>query len=425
VTSSPTQRSSIANMTVTGLPCITNKRHSHIRNRPRTNMRSTATSFIRCAGMHVGHTARCSLPDVSLMRHTASSTVRSLFKHPSPPLSPFLCLSISFSFPAAYILITMTVSSSFLIITLLSVASVRCQDTCFMGPTSCNPDYDIQIDNTTPSLSAPQATCSCPSCGNSISLAYEQLYTFEGYCNGGSNYLMSLVTINFYATVGYFRVFTRDVTGLSTDSSTDYYPSASKSSSASCYNMSGEVIGQTDKLFVNIVCDFIGGCEVGSNIQGAGCHLASSTVPRIQRNIAPAVVYGWSIESIGACSVTCGQGVSFVQLDCTNSYGEAVGESLCHGLSYPTAPVCIMPDCADLYHWTFASPGSCSAVFNCVDANGHIVPDSNCPRPNPWNRMACNQVVGADIRASSASSLSASTSSLFLLVIVSSTSIVL
>jgi hypothetical protein len=189
-----------------------------------------------------------------------------------------------------------------------------------------------------PYVSGSTACNSCPSCGQSIPLAFDEYFVFTGYCDT-SVYVFQMAMIHVQSTDGsLFRVFTRDVANLSTSLSSLAYIPGTSLSSTSCFNASQHVVGDANEMSVIVLCDTLSGCTVSYNIEGYGCAppgqwAQSSSIP-----MDDLILYGW-VEPVTniPCTATCGTGIIPSNLFCADFYGNSVPSYLCPPYPLQTA----------------------------------------------------------------------------------------
>ena len=108
--------------------------------------------------------------------------------------------------------------------------------------------------------------------------------------------------------------------------------------------------------------------------------------------------FSWVRTTTGDCSATCGGGSQTIDYECADQSGAVVDNSQCSPATRPPSTVsCNSQACGGSWVKTYTSACSApcgggvqSVEYACDDAQGVVVPTSECPSARPATTVSCN-----------------------------------
>jgi predicted outer membrane repeat protein len=108
----------------------------------------------------------------------------------------------------------------------------------------------------------------------------------------------------------------------------------------------------------------------------------------------------WMIGSWSPCSVNCGDGVATRVVSCIDCNGNLKPDFECPGQKPTTSQPCNLGDCCQNFTWDFSEWSTCSATCGggtqsrtvyCLDCDGNVTSDGFCANtPKPATQQVCN-----------------------------------
>ena len=237
-----------------------------------------------------------------------------------------------------------------------------------------------------------------------------------GSCSSGQT--LAVGTINLQTTDGStFRVFTRTVAQYSDDaagsSTGTFFPSASVSTSTSCFSLPSDVrvVVVNTPVYVNVLCDSPSGCHLEYYTGAVTCYATPGAVATLSSTaiqlMAPAVTYRWVTTASGTCSATCGGGQQTIASKCEDGMGDILPDSVCTNVGLkPTLAACNVQACPPTAPTASGTYVACECCVgnNCTPALVGYTPVQQCSTELAYN---CQSAFPSQC-PSSGSSLSAS-----------------